>query len=74
MRLDFGDKKIAIHAGLTNELQYGVVEFKQLIEPNIDEDTNYTGKSCQLIFKDIESINTVIKSLETAREFMANNL
>jgi len=63
MNIIFGDNKVAIHGGLTNDNKVGVVEFHQLIKPNIDDKSNYIHKDVQFSFKNIESIDTVIDML-----------
>lgn len=72
MRIIFGDKKVAIKAGLCLESEHGCVKLQKLLKAGILSESNIYDVSVVLEFKTLESIDTLIEALQHTRGLMEN--
>lgn len=64
----FGDNKVSINAGLRGH--NGEIILEKLFKPNIYSKENVCDSPCYLVFKDTESIQILIDSLEHVKRAM----
>lgn len=70
MKLFFGEKKIAITAGICDTNHHGCVKFQKLFKAGIYSESNIYDIPVILEFKNLESIDVVIEALQHARYLM----
>lgn len=64
----FGDNKVSINAGLRGH--NGEIILEKLFKPNIYSKENVCDSPCYLVFKDTDSIDILIDSLEHVKRVM----
>lgn len=69
MYINFGDFKVAIHAGITSE-NAGRIVFHKLFEPINDDPSNYYDSPLVMDFSTVQSVDTVILALKHIRGAM----
>lgn len=72
MRVMFGDKKVAITAGLCLESETGCVKLQKLLKAGILSESNIGDVPVVLEFKTLESIDALIEALQYTRGLMEN--
>ena len=69
MKLVFGEKKIAITAGIGDD-EHGRVKFQKLLNAGIFSESNVYDVPVILEFKNIEGLDKVIEALQHTRNLM----
>lgn len=72
MRVIFGDKKVAITAGLCLENEHGCVKLQKLIKAGVLSESNIADMPVVLEFKTLESVDLLIEALHHTRGLMEN--
>ena len=72
MRIIFGDKKVAITAGLSIEHDRGVVKLQKLLNAGVLSESNIGDVPVFLEFKTLEGIDALIEALQYTRGLMEN--
>lgn len=72
MRVIFGDKKVAITAGLCLVSEHGCVKLQKLIKAGILSESNIGDVPVILEFKTLDGIDALIEALQYTRGLMEN--